>query len=373
MLGSSAAYMLSRAGHSVAVLEQFELAHTKGSSHGESRIIRYSYDHPYYVQMSRRAYPLWREIMDESKEELLVTTGGIDLDEHDGKRISDCIASLKAQAVEHEVLDSAEISKRFPQFHLPAHTQGLYQRDTGMLNATASVKTLQKLAKKHGAVFYENTPVTGINYEGKHVQLTAAQKKIKAKKLILAAGGWMGPLLAGLGVQLDLKVSQEQYAFFKPKKPDEFRPGKFPIYIHYQGSGTAGIGWYGLPISGREGIKSSVHKTGKIVSAQNRDFLVDEKLMTLLRELMQTVLPDAAGEIIHTQTCLYTNSADTHFVVDYIPGHQNTVYFTGCSGHAFKFGPVLAEMMIAMLNQDSTLIPMDFFSAKRFSPFAHPR
>ncbi|MBX9693208.1 MAG: FAD-dependent oxidoreductase, partial [Cyanobacteria bacterium] len=190
------------------------------------------------------------------------------------------------------------------------------------------------------------------------------------KKLMLCAGGWMGPLLNGFGIKLDLQVSQEQYAFFKPLDPDAFKPGRFPVFIHYNGAGSGGIGWYGLPLFSREGLKSSVHKTGKIVNASSRDFVIDQAVMALLKDLMQTVLPDAAGEIIHTETCLYTNSADTNFVLDYLPGYSNTVFFTGCSGHAFKFGPVLAEMMISMLNQESSSEVPDLFSIKRYLPYS---
>src|SRR5205823_4171128 len=97
----------------------------------------------------------------------------------------------------------------------------------------------------------------------------------------------------GLGLNLPLVVTQEQYAFFKPHKPEKFEPGRFPVFIHYGGAGSGGIGWYGFPIFGRAGVKSSVHKTGKSVSADNRDFLVDPHNIERLRELMQELLPDA--------------------------------------------------------------------------------
>ena len=185
------------------------------------------------------------------------------------------------------------------------------------------------------------------------------------RKLVITAGGWAGPLLQGLGVKLPLEVTQEQYAYFRPLKPELFRPDRFPVFIHYGGVGSGGIGWYGFPQFGFDGVKSSIHKTGKIVTAEKRDFQVDEVQLEQLAELMTELLPDAAGEIVHSNTCLYTNTPDTHFVIDHLPGRENAVFFTGCSGHAFKFGMVLAEMLISLLNKENAIVPLDMFSCKR--------
>lgn len=368
VVGSAASYMLAREGHSVVTFEQFELGHEKGSSHGESRITRYSYDHPYYVEMAKRAYILWDEIIRESGEDkLFLKTGGIDLDEDGGQKLSSLISSLEQCKVGFETLDAFEVRKRFPQFQIPGHTKGLYQEDTGILNAALCVRTMQKLATKHGAVLHANTAVVKIEFEKKSVLISTPAGKFKAKKLILCAGAWMGPLLRGLGVSLPLNVTQEQYAFFQPLKASEFQPGKFPVFIHYGGIGSGGIGWYGFPIFGRDGVKSSVHHTGKSVSADKRDFVADTAKLADLHKRMRELLPDAAGEIFHTATCLYTNSPDTHFVIDKLSGRDNVVFFTGCSGHSFKFGAVIAEILIKMLQQGETLVPLDLFSSKRFT------
>ncbi len=366
-IGSAAAYLLSRSSSSVVLLEQFEFGHEQGSSHGESRITRYSYDHPCYVRMAKRAYPLWEELASESQQAIFLKTGGIDLDEEQGERIASCISSLQSEKIDHEVLDASEISKRFPQFKIPGHTKGLYQKDTGILNATLAVKTMQKLAASHGARLYEKSPISKIEFEGKHCILsTSTGLRIKAKKLILAAGGWAGPLLRGYGLKLPLEVSQEQYAFFKPHKPELFLPGAFPVFIHYGGAGSGGIGWYGFPIYGQQGVKSSVHRSGKIVSADRRDFQVDERKLEDLKKRMLELLPEAAGEIISATTCLYTNTPDTHFVIDHLPGRENAVFFTGCSGHSFKFSLVIAEMLINMLRKQELIVSMELFALNRF-------
>ena len=364
VVGSSAAYLLSRLKKSVALLEQFEFGHEKGSSHGESRITRYAYDHPIYVRMAKRAFPLWAEIIEASGENLYLKTGGIDLDQVHGKGIADCRAALDTEKVPYEILDRNELKNRFPQFNIPQNYEGLYQDDAGILNASLCVRTLQSLAKKHGASMESNSPVVRIEAEGKYLTVTTPTKNILARKLILCAGSWMGPLLSGWGVRIPLTVTQEQWAFFASGKRDDFLPGKLPIFIEHGGVGSGGIGFYGFPIFGQDGVKSAFHQTGKVTTAESRDFEVDKVQLDALHKQMKLLLPDAAGEVIHTGTCLYTNSTDTHFIIDQIPRHDNIAFFTGCSGHAFKFGPVIAELMIQLLEKKETEIPLDFFSRK---------
>lgn len=368
VIGSAASYLLARGNNSVVCFEQFELGHEKGSSHGESRITRYSYDHPFYVEMAKRAYALWDEVIADSGEKgLFLKTGGIDLDENGGQKLSALISSLEHCKVGFETLDAAELRKRFPQFRIADHTKGLYQSEAGILNASLCVKVLQNLAVKQGAVINANTAVVKIEFEKKSVTISTPDAKFKAKKLILCAGAWMGPMLRGMGLNLPLNVTQEQYAFFEPLKSSEFEPGKFPVFIHYGGVGSGGIGWYGFPIFGRAGVKSSVHHTGKTVTADRRDFNADQAKLDDLHKRMQDLLPDAAGKIIHTASCLYTNSPDTHFIIDHLPGRDNAVFFTACSGHSFKFAAVIAEILIDKLNNRQPIVPMDLFSRKRFA------
>ena len=367
VVGSSAAYLLAREGKSVALLEQFEFGHDRGSSHGESRITRYSYDHPIYVKMAKRGFPLWAEIMSESGEQIYVQTGGIDLDEIGGKGIQDCKFSLDAENIPYEMIDRDELKKRFPQFNVPENYEGLYQKDAGILNASLCVRSLQKLAAKHGARLADNAPVMKIEVKGNDIEITTKTQKLIAKHLILCAGGWMGPVLQGWGVDLPLHVSQEQWAFFEAKDPSQFTPDKLPIFIQHGGQGSGGIGWYGFPIFGRNGVKSAFHQTGPTTTADTRDFEIDEKQLDELHRQMQSFLPDAAGEIIHAGTCLYTNTPDTFFVIDTIPEQKNVAFFTGCTGHAFKFGPVIAELLIQLVEQKQPSVDLELFAAKRFS------
>ncbi|MBX9689834.1 MAG: FAD-dependent oxidoreductase, partial [Candidatus Obscuribacterales bacterium] len=183
---------------------------------------------------------------------------------------------------------------------------------------------------------------------------------------IITAGAWTGPMLRGMGLLLPLQVSEEQYSFFKALKAELFEIGKFPVFLHYGSGIDDGIGWYGMPIFNKDGVKSSVHKSGKHVTAKSRDFEPSMHNLEKLQERMKKFLPDAAGEILSTSTCLYTNTPDSHFIIDHPAGRENTCFFAGCSGHAFKFAPLIAQMLIDLINKKESLAGIELFSSKRF-------
>lgn len=367
-IGSAAALYLARQNKNVVLLEQFELGHDRGSSHGESRIIRYVYEQPLYVRMSKEVYPLWAEIERDSGKNLYLKTGGLDLAPCGNQDLADCASSLKDERIDFEHLDAKEIRRRFPQFHISDDTEGLYQEDSGILCPAECVPAMHSLCRLHGVEIHSHFAVDSIEFEKDKIRIASGARQITARYLVLCPGGWAGPLLAQLGLDLPLTVSQEQYAFFLPEKKAEFLPGRFPVFIQRSNdTALGGIGWYGFPIYGRPGVKTAMHQTGKITSACERDFEVESVKLAALERQMRAVLPDAAGEIIHSATCLYTNTPDQNFVIDLLPHHQNVAFFAGCSGHAFKFAPLIGKLLVELLQHQKNTVPIELFSARRFS------
>src|SRR5437773_2425078 len=130
-MGSAAAYHLARRGAKVLALEQFGIAHDRGSSHGASRIIRLAYaESPQYVPLLRRAYELWRELEQAAQKRLLIITGGIDAG---GAIFEGSRASCERHGLPHEVLDGNAVNKRFPGYRLPPDMPAVFQPDAGFL------------------------------------------------------------------------------------------------------------------------------------------------------------------------------------------------------------------------------------------------
>src|SRR5512135_1771629 len=189
-MGSAAAYHLARDGRSVLLLEQFELGHTRGSSHGESRIIRLSYNHPTYVQLAQAAYDLWAELEADAGTALLRRTGGLDLSAPFNPIFEACIASLSALHIRREVLTTGEIHRRFPVFRVADGTIGLYQADAGILPASRCVRVMIDRALYHGAVVMEHTAVRSIRLDDDGADVQTEQATYRCRKLTISAGPW---------------------------------------------------------------------------------------------------------------------------------------------------------------------------------------
>ncbi len=190
VMGCATAYHLAKRGRRVLLLEQFSIGHERGSSHGHSRIFRLVYDVPDYVQLARAAYPLWRELESEAGAELLLQTGGFDFADPATQSIEDTRATLVASGIPFESLDHTAITRRFPQFAVSERVVGIYQADTGILNATKCVLALAGQARRHGAIVQEQESARQIQPAGAGVQVSATRRVYAADRLVVTAGSW---------------------------------------------------------------------------------------------------------------------------------------------------------------------------------------
>ena len=366
-MGSAAAYQLARAGRSVLLLEQFHVGHARGSSHGQSRIVRLSYHHPDYVRLAQQAYRLWAELEQDAGEKLLLRTGGLDLSAPRNPIFEACIASLSALRIPRDLLTTYDVQRRFPQFRVPDGTLGLYQADAGILNPSQCVQLLVKRAADYGAALIEQSPARSIQLldEGAIIETEATQ--YRCRKLIVCAGPWAGSLLGTLGVQLPLVVTQEQYAIFQPQTPEKFQPGHFPVFIHYgQPQDRQPIDYYGFPICGHTGVKIGEHHAGPSVTADTRTFEVNQERLQRLSDYARVTLPDTQGRVLEAATCLYTNTPDQDFIIDTLPGYPHVAIAAGFSGHGFKFSIVVGQILADLSMSGTTSYPIEMFTLKRF-------
>jgi len=194
--GSAAAYHLAKRGLDVLGFDRFARGHTLGSSGGLSRIIRLSYyEHPDYVPMLRRAWDLWRELERESGQTLLTQTGGLYIGPPDGELVPRALASARQHGLEHELLDAAEIRKRYPVFEIADDWIGLFDTQAGWLAPERCIETHLRMAERHGATLRFEEPIEKWEPDGDGVRVTTASETYRAKRLVLTAGAWMSRLL----------------------------------------------------------------------------------------------------------------------------------------------------------------------------------
>jgi monomeric sarcosine oxidase len=362
-MGCAAAWQLAGAGHRVRLLEQFAFGHANGSSHGPSRMIRLAYDAPEYVHLGREAFRLWDELQAESGESLLLRTGGMNVGLPHADAMAGVVRTYDTLDVPYERLDHDELGRRYPQLTFPEGSIGIYDEDYGILAASRCVATLAARAHAAGAELRDEETVVEIAPDGDGVTVRTTRVTFPADRVILTAGSWSRPLLASLGIDLPLTVLQEQLAFFRVHDPAAHGPDRLPPVMH-RFPGTTSLGSV-FPIFGHEGVKVMVDRIGPAVDPANPDRAIDPVLLERLRAYATELLPGITGEILETTSCRYTMTPDEDFVIDLHPEYPQIVIASTCSGHGFKFAPVIGQMLADLALTGATPYPTARFRLDR--------
>ncbi|MEW6732095.1 MAG: N-methyl-L-tryptophan oxidase [Acidobacteriota bacterium] len=363
-MGSAAAYHLARDGQRVLLLEQFEIAHNRGSTHGESRIFRFAYPNLVYARLAIQCKALWHELEQETGEILLREIGGIDIGDGEAGRadVRAVANTLETINSRWEQFDAAELMRRFPQWRVTEDTIAVYSPDTGMLGPTRCVQLLTMRASAHGAQIQDQEAVTRLIPYDDEVEVETDKGRYRAARLVIAAGPWSKQVLSDLGLQLPLRVSQEQTVYFRPRANKEhFTPDRFKIWIHYRENIA-----YGFPILDTLGLKVGFHHSGLYIDINNYRLQPRDEVTERLRSYLEHHLPDAAGEAFAPATCLYTNTPDEDFIVDRVPGRPHIAFATGCSGHAFKFAIGIGRALADLVSKGGTELEIDHLNVRRF-------
>jgi sarcosine oxidase len=358
-IGSAAAYWLARrAGADVLGLEQFEIGHGRGASQDHSRIIRRSYHSPTYVALSADAYRTWSALEADCGEELIVRTGGLDIWPPDATiSLADYSTSMRSLDVPFEVLDAAETMKRWPQFHLQDDTTALYQPDAGIAPAARCNAMHVRMARRYGATLEDRCPVTSIRRTGDAVEVDAGGHVYRCHKLALCTDAWANELLADLGLRLPLTVTQEQVTYWVPRRLEDFSPERFPVWIWMDEPS-----FYGFPVFGEAAVKAGQDVGGRRVSARTRTFDVDRAALERVRTWLERHLPDAAGSILLTKSCLYAMPPDRDFVIDHAGDH---VVIALGAAHGFKFASLLGRILAELAIDGATSYDISAFGIDR--------
>ena len=361
--GSAAARFLAGAGHEVIAFEQFAIGHAQGSSHGESRIIRYTYPDEVYTRMMGEAYPLWRALEEDAGEPLLARTGGVFFGDKNGPVLAAAQAALDGNGVPYEVLDAAETRCRFPALRLTETEAALYQPDMGFLRATACVRANVRLARALGADVREHTPVRAVTQHGdKAVVTTEAGEQYPCDRVLVTAGPWMGRLLTSL--RLPLRVTRQQVVYLRPQEgaARDFGPDRLPVWI------DADANVYGFPSDGYiEGVKLASHDLGEDTDPDAARRPPDDSYASQMADYAAARFPALTRQVTHAETCLYTNTPDEDFLVDSVPDMPSVWLVSGCSEHGFKFTVLLGKVAAEAATRGVTPPYLPRFALARFA------
>jgi sarcosine oxidase len=363
-MGSAAAAEISRRGRSVILLDRFPPPHDRGSSHGQSRLIRLAYfEHPDYVPLLHEAYRLWRRLEADVGRALLTESGLVLCGPPDGEAVRGTLHAAAVHGLEVECLDAATGMARHPGLRLPADWLVVHEPRGGWLRVEDCVRAGLDLAVRHGARL--DTPVTvrGWSRTGSGFVVDTDRGRYAAERLVIAAGPWAGALVDLPA--LPLVVLRKGLFWFQPavEHRGTLAAGAFPCFAFDTPAGF----YYGFPAIEGGAVKVAEHSGGTVVTDPlTVDRGIDAGELARVEEILAAHLPAACGPRVAAATCLYTMSPDGHFILGPHPRHPGVAIAAGFSGHGFKFASVVGAILADLALEGATDHPIGFLSPERF-------
>ncbi|MFU8815256.1 MAG: N-methyl-L-tryptophan oxidase [Pseudomonadales bacterium] len=365
-MGAAALHHLALRGVKALGIEQFGIPHGQGSSGGDTRLIRKAYfEHPDYVPLLARAYEHWRALQRELGEQLLFETGTLYLGRADGE----VVAGSRRAAAEHglalEQIDARTLAAEFPQFRCPDDYQALFEPEAGFLLCEQAIRAHVEAALARGAALIAGERVLSWRAQPGAVEVVTRNQRHSAAALVFAAGSWSGPLLTELGI--DLRVTRQPLFWVQPADPASYALGRFPCWA-VQRPDQPGLfyGFPGLParLTPQLGAKLAHHAAGEPVGADEPRRAADRQELETLLAALAPFVPGLTGAMTGSRVCMYTMSADGHFIVDVHPQHRNVAFGCGFSGHGFKFASVMGEALADLATTGTSPLPIDFLKLR---------
>jgi sarcosine oxidase len=364
--GSAAAWALTQRGVRVLGLEAGEAGHELGSSGGRTRMIRRAYfEHPTYVPLLRDARLLWDVVGEARGEPMIEVTGGLYAGGQGSAVLEGSIASADLQQLDHELLDAAEIGRRWPVFALDPSFRGLWDPGAGYIRTDRAIGAFLALAEASGADMRFGEHVSGWrSSRNGGVEVTTEAATYKARHLVIAAGAWARSLLPDLA--LPIEIERVPVFWFEPDGTGSAEPlalDRLPVWI----VDTADGAFYGFAHETDTGLKIARHYSGDVIADPSAVDRTERPAdVERVRAFMRGAMPRANGPLRHSIVCLYATTPDLHFVIDTHPAADGVAFASACSGHGFKFAPVIGEILADLAVDGRTDHPIEPFRASRF-------
>lgn len=359
--GSAACYHAARRSATVLGLEQFTPAHDRGSSHGETRIIRQAYfEHPDYVPLLIRAYDLWDELANQTGKTLFSRVGLMISGRADGEAVPGTRLAAQQHGLPLEHLTRNDAQRRFPLFSIPEDHEVVFEANAGFLAVEDCTRAHLEMAGRHGADLRFQTPAVSWESDGRTATVRTEREEFAAKQLIITAGPWASQCLNGCNVPLT--VVRKFVGWFPLRRESSSNAQDGPTFFFEIGCQQ----FYGFPSVDNATLKAAEHSGGEPI---NDPALVDRRqlpgdaiaLSTFLRQCLPAVEPTPVRHAV----CLYTRTPDLHFIIDRHPQFENVVFGCGFSGHGYKFTAVLGDVLADLALTGRTDAPIGFLSANR--------
>ena len=356
-MGSAALYHLARRGVAAAGIEQFELGHALGSSHGFSRIFRDIYEHPEYIKLAEATIPLWQELDAGAAEKLMYFTGLLYFARPGNENIAKRIEAMGSLGRQVECPTPQDVAARYPALRLPPDAVTCFTARAGLLNVGRCILEHLKQAQRAGATVREQVRVHRVDISQETPLLETSAGQVRCDRLIISPGPWAPEILKELA--LPLRVTRQQEFYFLPKERARYKPGQLPVF------GDMDTKFYGFPDYG-PGVKTADDGHGVKTSPAEVDRTLDLDKRDELQAWLSSIMPDSGFSYVEGTTCMYTSTPDRDFVIGTHPGNANVLVAAGFSGHGFKFSTLVGKILADLAADGSTEYPIERFRPDRF-------
>ncbi len=362
-MGSAAAAQLAARGARVLGLEQYGPAHARGSSHGETRIIRKAYfEHPDYVPLLERAYQLWAELEQAVATALIVRTGLLLAGAPSGAVVTGVRRARDIHRLRIDELDADERRRRFPDFFIADENAALFEADAGYLAVERCVQAALTRAARDGADLRFDEAALEWSAAASDVRVRTARGTYAAARLVICGGAWAGALLAREG--LPLRVLRKMQLWFGCDEGVLDPARGAPAFCYETPAGF----YYGFPAIEPGVVKIARHDGGAVVADPAQlDGVLHPEDVAPVRRFLERHLPAVRPTPLRHSACMYTMTPDQHFIIDRVRDAPQVLYAAGFSGHGFKFCPVIGAALADLAMMGATALPIDFLRAVRFS------
>ena len=374
--GAATLYQLARRGTSAVGIDSHSPPHIYGSTHGDTRITREAIgEGMQYTPLVRRSHAIWRELEAETGQDLLTQCGGLIIEaagggaasHHRHDFLSATIACAEHYGVPHELLDAAEVTARFPQFHLDGDESAYYEPGAGFVRPEPCVDAQLMVAEHLGARVRRDERVLAIESDAGIVRVRTDRDVYEAPRAVLSVGAWIEDFIDQRELVL-FRVYRQILTWFslRPGAMDH-APGVMPVFIWGLSEGNA---FYGFPeVGGERTIKIATEQLDVATTAESALMDVEASETQASYELFGARLPAMSPHCERAVRCLYTVTPDANFVVDEHPDLPGVLLVSPCSGHGFKHSAGLGEAIAQLLTTDTSDVDLSPFRIGRFSEF----
>jgi len=369
IVGLSTAYALLKQGvHKVTVLEQEVIDHPRSTSHGLSRLLRFEYgSDALYAGMVQLSLQRWRRLECTTMRPLYTRTGLLILGTEDDNYTLPSYNTLRSMGQPIERLSEQRCRQRFPQFATHSYDVLAYDIEAGILHASICLRTLKSLILDLGGEIYEHCRVIRLNHDSQvhpvRIYLSSGEELV-GDRVVLATGPWVHRLLNSL--HLPVKMTRQYLLYFAGLSTSLFGINIFPAFIAHD--------LYGFPLqsagngSGQMWLKATSHSFGPRVDPEDTSAAPDERIVDQVVRRLRGVLPALRwAELAHIDSCMYDVTPDEDFILDRLPTDPRIIFATGLSGHGFKFGLLLGDLLSSMVCDAQPVVPVERFQLARFA------